>query len=325
MKFWRLILYNFTFIIPVHNGMPYIQDCIESILNQTYQNFNIIVLENSSDDGTIEYLKSLTDKRIEIQQSDKLLTIEENWARIINTKREEFMVITCADDCYHENYLSEIVNLIKKHPKASLYRTSVEMINEKSEVTARFKMKKSKMQEADYLKGRLTHTYFETFMGYAFRSYDYNDVGGIDCVHNLLHPDDVLFMKLTRKSYMALSEKFEACYRSHSKSVSTHPKSQIALDGYNYFFNYIFNLKNTKLIKIVKDYLPYHISQIEKFFEPEQVEELKNMYKTYDINPNDLRHKWIDFKTKCRQEIFVKYEEKSIKIRFFRLKIRIKV
>ena len=305
--------------------MPYIKECIDSILNQTYQNFNVIVLENASDDGTAEYLKTLSNQKITVEESDSLLTIEENWARIIHTKREEFMVITCADDCYHTNYLEEIVKLTKNHPKAALYRTKVETINEDSVVTGRPKIKKTKMSEADYLKGRLTHTYFETFMGYCFRAKDYDEIGGIDCVHNLLHPDDVLFMKLAEKSYLAISKKYAAQYRSHSKSVSTQPNSKIALDGYNYFFNYIFNLKNPKLTNIVKDYLPYHIGQITKFFKPEQAIELENMYKTYNINPKDLRHKWIDFKIKCRQEIFVKYEEKSIKVRFFKLKIRIKI
>jgi glycosyltransferase involved in cell wall biosynthesis len=50
---------DFTIVIPVHNGMPYIKDCIKSALAQDYSNFNIIILENMSDDGTAEYLDSL--------------------------------------------------------------------------------------------------------------------------------------------------------------------------------------------------------------------------------------------------------------------------
>lgn len=51
-------------IIPVYNGMPYLKKTIEGILNQTYNNFELILINDGSTDESEEYIKSLTDKRI---------------------------------------------------------------------------------------------------------------------------------------------------------------------------------------------------------------------------------------------------------------------
>lgn len=316
---------EFTFVIPVHNGLPYIKECIESILNQDYQYFNIVVLENASDDGTKEYLYSLTNPKVQIIESDRLLCMEENWGRIIQAPRNEFMLIVCADDVFQENYLVEINKLINEFPDASIYRTKVTMINEKSEVIAYPSIKRRKYSEEDYLKVRLKHDYFETIMGYCFRSKDYDEIGGIDCVHSLLHPDDVMVMKLARKSYLAVSKEYACFYRSHSKSTSTNPNPDVAINGYNYFFNWIYEQKKPILNDIVKKYLPIHNHKIRRFFNDTQIEKLEEIYPIYNINKNNFYYKFSLFLTKLKEKVFVKKECDRIALRFFNFKTYIRL
>lgn len=58
-------------LISVFNCGPYIQESVESILNQTYPDFELIIVDDNSTDGTLEYLKSLTDKRIRLHITQK--------------------------------------------------------------------------------------------------------------------------------------------------------------------------------------------------------------------------------------------------------------
>ena len=57
---------NFSICIPNYNYGKYIGDTIQSVLNQTYQNFEIIIVDNASTDDSIEIIKSFKDKRIKL-------------------------------------------------------------------------------------------------------------------------------------------------------------------------------------------------------------------------------------------------------------------
>lgn len=289
---------NFTIVIPVHNGMPYIKECLESALNQDYKNYNIIVLENMSNDGTVEYIESLNSDIISIVKSDKLLDINENWSRIKDLEMNEYMTILMADDKLEPNYLSLITELIKKHPNCNSFRSNISLINENGEVFHKSRIKE-KITIHDYLEGRLKHTYTETAAGYTFKTQRYKEIGGIDCKFGLMHTDDKLFMEIIgENNFMAVAKKHAAYYRCHEKSESRVSAFDNAIGGYNYWLNWIYNLNDSKLRNIVKYYLPYHLKQISHFYSQEEIENHKEIYKIYNINDKDILHKWINYNIK---------------------------
>jgi glycosyltransferase involved in cell wall biosynthesis len=60
-----------SILTPVWNGLPYIKECVNSVLAQDFQDWEMIVGDNASDDGTSEYLRTLTDPRIKVFRHDK--------------------------------------------------------------------------------------------------------------------------------------------------------------------------------------------------------------------------------------------------------------
>ena len=287
---------KFTIVIPVHNGMPFIKDCIQSALSQDYPDYNVIILENKSDDGTAQYLDTLPSPKIQIVKSDKLLSIEENWSRIKDLSLNEYMTILMADDKLENNYLSLIAEMIKKHPSCNIYRTNIRLINEKSEVFYSSDIKEQ-ITIYDYLEGRLNHTYTETAAGYCFKTARYKEIGGIACQYRLMHTDDKLFMQaIGEQNYMAVSPSYGANYRCHTGSESGSPNPEATVGGYNYWLTWIYNLKDNELRQIVRKYLPYHLTQIAHFFTPEDLQRHKEIYKLYKIDENDFQHKFINYK-----------------------------
>ncbi len=75
---------GFSVILPVRNGWPYVQECVESVLAQTHQDFELIVLDNQSTDQTLQWIESLGDPRIRVYRSNEPLTIVESWARALD-------------------------------------------------------------------------------------------------------------------------------------------------------------------------------------------------------------------------------------------------
>jgi len=51
-------------LMPVHNGMPYLPEAVESILSQSYQHFELLAIDDGSSDGTAQYLRSIQDPRV---------------------------------------------------------------------------------------------------------------------------------------------------------------------------------------------------------------------------------------------------------------------
>ena len=96
---------TFSIILPARNGGHLLKECVQSILNQTCQDFNLLVLDNNSTDGTLQFLQNLIDERILIYPSITDLTIVENWARILQLKKNEFITLIGHDDILYPNYL----------------------------------------------------------------------------------------------------------------------------------------------------------------------------------------------------------------------------
>jgi glycosyltransferase involved in cell wall biosynthesis len=53
-----------TVVLPVYNGMPFLPDALKSILHQTFRDFNVIVVDDGSTDGSAEFLRSVDDPRV---------------------------------------------------------------------------------------------------------------------------------------------------------------------------------------------------------------------------------------------------------------------
>jgi len=82
---------KFSIILPVHNGGEYVKECVKGILTQTVKNFDLLILENKSTDGTREWLGTLNDDRVKIYPAATLLSIEENWKRIAGIPKKNLL------------------------------------------------------------------------------------------------------------------------------------------------------------------------------------------------------------------------------------------
>jgi glycosyltransferase involved in cell wall biosynthesis len=211
---------KYSFILPVRNGGEYVKECINSILGQTYVDFNLHVLDNCSTDGTVEWIESVQDKRIIIYRSDRSLTIEENWGRIKDIPKNEFMTMIGHDDLVFPHYLQEMDALIAKHPQATLYQTHFTYINETGGLV-RSCLPMDEIQYAhDFLAFQLCQTLESTGTGYIMRSGDFDVAGGMPMHYpNLIFADYTLWVHLISLGYKATSFKECFSYRLH-QSVS---------------------------------------------------------------------------------------------------------
>ena len=247
---------KFSIILPVKNGGQYIKDCVHSILSQSLPDFNLIILDNCSTDGTLDWLKSLNDSRIIIYESDRSLSIEENWSRIKDVPKNEFITLIGHDDLLNADYLETMNGLIKKHPQASLYQAHFQYIN-KDGFLIRNCLPMDEIQYGhEYLACFMCRTIDSTGTGYMMRSKDYDNLNGIDpSFEKLLFADYALWLDMTLLNYKATAPNVTFNYRSH-KSVSRVTGTQKFVDAFEHFLLFIkmHAEKNDKIKNITERY-----------------------------------------------------------------------
>ncbi len=113
-----------SIVTPVHNTANYLAECVESVLGQTYTNFEYIIVENCSDDGSGDLADRLasSDARVRVIRTDTLLPQVENYNFALSqiAASSVYTKVCQADDWLHPRCIEEMVALGERHPEVGL-------------------------------------------------------------------------------------------------------------------------------------------------------------------------------------------------------------
>ena len=103
--------------IPVYNGEKYIQRRIESILSQSYSEFEILISDNASNDSTSDICKKFEkfDRRITYFQQPKNLGYVKNFNYLIKNGRGKYFVLAAVDDLWEPDFLEKNVEVLENN------------------------------------------------------------------------------------------------------------------------------------------------------------------------------------------------------------------
>ena len=118
-----------SIITPTYNCAKFIGATIESVLNQTYQNFEMIIVDDASKDNTEEVVKSFKDKRIKYIRLSKNSGPAVARNRAMEEARGKYMAFLDSDDLWKREKLEKQINFIKKN-KYKIICSDYEQIDE---------------------------------------------------------------------------------------------------------------------------------------------------------------------------------------------------
>ncbi len=118
-----------TVMMPVHNGEKYIKFAIESILSQVYKDFELLIINDASNDKTVKFVKSFNDKRIRLIHNLKRLGLAATRQRGIEEAKGRLIAFLDSDDIAFRGRLEKQVRFLEENKEIVAVGSWVEVIN----------------------------------------------------------------------------------------------------------------------------------------------------------------------------------------------------
>lgn len=120
-------------LIPTYNYAHYLDEAIQSVLDQTFADFELVIVDNCSSDNTDEVVrKYLTDSRVSFHKNETNLGLVGNWNKCLEHAHGEYIKILCADDKLHPQLLENFVPVMDQHPNVSIVGSHCEAFGDYS-------------------------------------------------------------------------------------------------------------------------------------------------------------------------------------------------
>ena len=200
-----------SIVMPSYNTAKFISSAIESVLMQTYQNWELLIVDDCSTDNTDEVVSNYDDKRIIYLKNEKNSGAAVSRNKALNKARGEWIAFLDSDDLWYETKLEEQIEFMKKN-EYYFSNTSYMKMDESGaeigiQVTGPKKITKNRM-------------YYYCWPGCLTVMYDAEKVGKIQISNIKKNNDYALWLKVIKKADCYYYDKVLALYRKRSGSIS---------------------------------------------------------------------------------------------------------
>lgn len=226
----------FSVVIPLYNKKEFIGSTLNSVLEQSFKDFEIIIINDGSNDGSLEEVKKTHDDRITIYtQLNSGVSSARNLG--IDKATSNYIALLDADDYWKPNHLQELYKSIKEFPKGALFCNAYELKLSKSHtIKAIYNIEKNDKATIvkDYFEASIIHPIGWT-SAIAFNKKDFYDVGRFNPKYS--HAEDIdLLIRFGLKKTVIFNPSVTSCYnRTVLGSLSKKQNQTSKLDVFNNF------------------------------------------------------------------------------------------
>ena len=205
-----------SIIVNCHNGQKYLENCIKSILEQTYKNWELIFWDNASTDNSKKILKKFKDKRIKYYKSKKLLNLYEARNLAVDKSKGKYISFLDTDDLWVKDKLKKQINFLNDNKDFKIVFSNYYVLKESNKtqfIKHKFNLPSGAITQDllnNYSLGILT-VFLERnlFNNLKFKK-NYNIIGDFD-----------FFINISKKFKIASIQEPLAFYRIHESNYTS--------------------------------------------------------------------------------------------------------
>lgn len=233
-------------LIPTYNSAAYLEETINSVLSQSFTDYELIVVDNNSTDGTETLVKRyLADPRISYFKNNSNIGLVGNFNKCLQYAKGKYIKFLCSDDKFHPDLLSRFVNIMEQYPGVSLVTSNKEYFGlhtEQREIPYAHLQKGNKIIAASLQD----YNWIGEPTSVMFRS-EHLHIGHFNPSYTYLVDWDMWLRLLTLGDCYIIPDTL-SFFRQHSNQTTALLKQNFTLRFEEYFF--FKNIKNTNPYKI---------------------------------------------------------------------------
>ena len=163
----------------------YLGVAIESILAQTFKNFELIIVNDASPNSITEVVEKYNDSRIKYFVNEQNIGGQDpvaNWNKCLSYAQGDYFALLCDDDIYEPTFLEKMLDLADSYPNCNVFKSGVSEINEKKEIVNTYPESPSWESCVDYIRAVYNRNRKQTISEWFFRKQHIINCGGYETV-----------------------------------------------------------------------------------------------------------------------------------------------
>ena len=215
-----------SIICHCYNHASFVEECLDSVLNQSYKNIELIIVDDNSSDNSVAVIESLIKKKPKIQfiKNSKNLGITKSFNKTVGLTKGEFLIDLATDDVLLPNCIEEQISVFNQNPNATLVFGNAELIDEKGTTTGfHFPVDKT----LNVTDKNLVNTNYQSILkggncmcsvSSMFKKETFINLGKYD--ENLVYEDLDFWLRLAKKHKIVFTDKILVQKRELSNSLT---------------------------------------------------------------------------------------------------------
>lgn len=223
---------RFSIAIPFYK-IKYFKECLDSVLAQTYVDFEVLILNDKSPDDISFILNAYSDPRIRYLENEEnvgAIRLVDNWNKLLSLAQGEYVINMGDDDKLMPNCLEVLSELIDRYPKVDIFHSRVMLIDEKNTPFA-LSFERPEFESCPEFILKRLHK-FEQYIGdFCIRKSKLKEIGGYPNYPLAWCTDDVVSFEAAVPNGVVHSKEVLFLYRSSEQTISNSKWNLLKIEG----------------------------------------------------------------------------------------------
>ena len=223
---------KYSFVLPAYKA-KYLREAIDSILNQTYTDFELIIVNDASPEDLESIVDSYNDNRIQYYRNETNMggtDLVAQWNHSISFAKGEYLILASDDDIYSPEYLQRMDVMIRKYPDTNVFRPRVKRIDRNGKILSIDGFVSEYMTRLEYMLAWTNRWILSGIPFFIFKREALMAIGGFVNYPLAWFSDDATVMRLADNGIVTCSMTLFT-FRLANESISTAKNSKASLSA----------------------------------------------------------------------------------------------